>query len=200
MIQAFEQETERVQKRRAEYAVAIATETVGRLKFLDESGSNLAMTRFYGRGARGERVVESVPQNYGSNITMLCAISLSGISAPMTVSGAVDGIVFKTYVEKILCPTLCAGDVVVMDNLPAHKVAGIRELIEAAGAKLIYLPPYSPDLNPIEKCWSKIKTALRAAKARTREALETALKAALLTITMEDAAGWFESCGYPVHH
>lgn len=177
----------------------IATEIVGRLKFLDESGSNIAMTRFYGRGTPGERVVESVPQNYGSNITMLAAISLSGICAPMTVSGAVDGIVFKTYLEKVLCPTLEAGDCVVMDNLPAHKVAGIKELIEAAGAKLIYLPPYSPDLNPIEKCWSKIKTALRAVKARTREALETALKAALLTITLEDAAGWFESCGYSLH-
>ena len=177
----------------------MAAEIVGKLKFLDESGSNIAMTRLYGRATPGERVVEAVPQNYGSNITMLCAISLSGVSAPMTVSGAVDGIVFKTYVEKVLCPTLSPGDVVVMDNLPAHKVSGIRELIEEVGAKLIYLPPYSPDLNPIEKCWSKIKTALRAAKARTREALETALQAALLTITMEDAAGWFECCGYPVH-
>lgn len=94
---------------------------------------------------------------------MLAAISLSGVSAPMTVAGAVDAIVFRTYVEQVLCPTLCPGEVVVMDNLPAHKVSGIRELIEGAGAKLIYLPPYSPDLNPIEKCWSKIKTALRAA-------------------------------------
>lgn len=199
MIHASERETDRVQERRAQYQVEIAREIVQRLKFLDESGSSIAMTRLYGRAAPGERVVEATPQNYGANITMLCAISLSGISAPMTISGAVDGIVFKTYVEKVLCPTLEKGDVVVMDNLPAHKVGGIRELIEAVGAKLIYLPPYSPDLNPIEKCWSKIKTALRAAKARTREALETALKAALLLITEEDAAGWFECCGYPVH-
>jgi transposase len=199
MIHASERETERVQERRAEYQAEIATEIIQRLKFLDESGSNIAMTRLFGRAARGERVVEAVPHNYGENITMLCAISLSGISAPMTISGAVDGIVFQTYVEKVLSPTLEQGDVVVMDNLPAHKVSGIREMIEGAGAKLIYLPPYSPDLNPIEKCWSKIKTALRAAKARTREALESALKAALLTITLEDAAGWFECCGYPVH-
>lgn len=199
MIHASERETERVQERRAEYQAEISAEIVGRLKFLDESGSNIAMTRLYGRAARGERVVEAVPQNYGSNITMLCAISLSGVSAPRTVSGAVDAIVFKTYVEQVLSPTLSVGDVVVMDNLPAHKVSGIKELIEGAGANLIYWPPYSPDLNPIEKCWSKIKTALRAAKARTRGALEMALKAALLTITMEDAAGWFECCGYPVH-
>ena len=99
----------------------------------------------------------------------------------------------------MLAPTLAAGDIVVMDNLPAHKVAGVRELIEARGAKLIYLPPYSPDLKPIEKCWSKIKTHLRKSKSRTRAELEKALRKALLLITEEDARGWFESCGYTVH-
>ena len=117
----------------------------------------------------------------------------------MTVAGAVDTPCFLAYVEQVLCPTLQTGDVVVMDNLGAHKVSGVGELIAGRGATVIYLPPYSPDLNPIEKCWSKIKTALRAAKARTREALETALKAALLTVTKKDAANWFESCGYPAH-
>lgn len=165
------------------------------MKFLDEAGSNLAMTRLYGRGAKGERVIETVPQNYGENITMLAALSFSGIEAPMTINGAVDGIVFKVYVEEVLCPTLEPGDIVVMDNLPAHKVAGIRDLIEACGAGLIYLPPYSPDLNPIEKCWSKIKTYLRKAKARTRDELEKALREALLLVTEEDAQGWFRSCG-----
>ena len=121
MIHASERKSERVQERRADYQAEMWAEIVGRLKFLDESGSNIAMTRLYGRAARGERVVESVPHNYGSNITMLCAISLAGVSAPMTVSGAVDGIVFKSYVEQVLSPTLCVGDVVVMDNLPAHK-------------------------------------------------------------------------------
>jgi transposase len=130
---------------------------------------------------------------------MLAMISVSGIDAPMTINGAVDGIVFKVYVAEVLCPTLEPGDVVVMDNLPAHKVAGIRELIEACGAKLIYLPPYSPDLNPIEKCWSKIKTHLRKAKARTRDELENALREALLLITEADAKGWFKSCGYAIH-
>ncbi len=166
---------------------------------MDEAGSNLAMTRLYGRGAKGERVIETVPQNYGENITMLATLSVAGIEAPMTINGAVDGVVFKVYVEELLSPTLHTGDVVVMDNLPAHKVAGIKELIEARGAKLIYLPPYSPDLNPIEKCWSKIKTYLRKAKARTREELEKALREALLLITEEDAQGWFKSCGYSIH-
>ena len=144
-------------------------------------------------------MIETVPQNYGENITMLAALSVAGITAPMTINGAVDGDVFKAYVEQVLCPTLEVGEVVVMDNLPAHKVSGIGELIQARGAKLIYLPPYSPDLNPIEKCWSKIKTYLRKKKARTREELEEALREALLLITEEDAQGWFKSCGYAIH-
>ena len=130
---------------------------------------------------------------------MLAAISLEGISSPMTVPGAVDGLVFLEYVKQVLCPELEEGDVVVMDNLSAHKVKGVREAIEEVGARVLYLPPYSPDLNPIEKCWSKIKTYLRQAKARTREALEQALKEALLLVTKQDAEGWFESCGYSVH-
>lgn len=172
---------------------------VSRLKFLDEAGSNIAMTRLYGRARPGERVNEATPLNYGENITMLAAISLSGIDAPMTIEGAVDGLVFKTYVEQVLAPTLIPGDIVVMDNLGAHKVSGVAETIEAKGASVIFLPPYSPDLNPIEKCWSKIKTYLRKAKARTREALEKALKEALLLISPKDAAGWFASCGYSLH-
>ena len=157
------------------------------------------MTRFYGRAAPGERVFDSVPQNYGENISMLATLSLAGVTAPMTIAGAVDGVVFLAYVEQVLVPTLQKGDVVVMDNLGAHKVKGVSEAIEGCGAKLIYLPPYSPDLNPIEKCWSKIKTYLRAAKARTREALEKALQEVLRLITIEDAAGWFASCDYPVY-
>ena len=185
---------------RVEYQAEVERELLSKLKFFDEAGSNLAMTRPYGRGAKGERVIETVPQNYGENITMLATLSLSGIAAPMTINGAVDGVVFKVYVREVLCPTLTDGDIVIMDNLPAHKVAGIKELIEATGAKLIYLPPYSPDLNPIEKCWSKIKTYLRKAKARTRAELEKALQAALLLVTEEDAQGWFRSCGYSIHH
>ncbi len=199
MIHASERDSERVQLRRADYQLEMTAEIIGRLKFLDEAGSNLAMTRLYGRAAPGERVVDNAPQNYGENITMLATLSLDGITAPMTVAGAVDGVVFRTYVEKVLAPTLSAGDIVIMDNLGAHKVSGVRELIEARGARVIYLPPYSPDLNPIEKCWSKIKTYLRAAKARTREALEKALKEALQLVSAKDAIGWFASCGYSLH-
>lgn len=114
----------------------------------------------------------------------------------MTVDGATDAAVFRTYVEKILAPTLMPGDIVVMDNLGAHKVKGVRESIEDAGATLLYLPPYSPDWSPIEPCWSKLKTYLRAAKARTRELLDEALKRALDTVTASDARGWFMHCGY----
>lgn len=198
-LHASERDTQRVAQLRREYAEEIQAVDLARLKFLDEAGSNLAMTRAHGRAARGERVVDSVPQNYGENITMLAALSVSGISAPMTINGAVDGDVFKVYVEQVLCPTLAKGDVVVMDNLPAHKVKTILELIESRGARLIYLPPYSPDLNPIEKCWSKIKTYLRAARARTRAALEKALAEALLLVSTKDAIGWFRSCGYAIH-
>ncbi len=198
MIYAAERESERVQARRVEYQAELVAIS-GRLKFLDEAGSNLAMTRLYGRAAPGERVYDRVPQNYGENITMLACLSEAGLSAPMTIEGAVDGTVFRAYVEQVLAPTLSQGDVVIMDNLGAHKVKGIREAIESRGAKVIYLPPYSPDLNPIEKCWSKIKTYLRAAKARTRETLEKALKEALLLVTEKDAQGWFASCGYPVY-
>lgn len=198
MIYATERDLERVQIRRGEYQTEIAA-VGGRLKFLDEAGSNLAMTRLYGRAVRGARVFDAVPQNYGENITMLACLSEAGLSAPMTVAGAVDGSVFLAYVEQVLSPTLSKDDVVIMDNLGAHKVKGVAEAIEARGAKVIYLPPYSPDLNPIEKCWSKIKTYLRAAKARTRETLEQALKEALLLVTERDAQGWFASCGYPVY-
>ena len=167
-----------------------------RLKFIDESGANIAMTRLYGRAPRGQRVVGSVPQNYGQNVTMLAALSATGVEAMMTVEGATDGDVFRSYVREVLAPTLRKGDIVVLDNLGAHKVNGVRAAIEERGARLIYLPPYSPDLNPIERCWSKIKTALRAAKARTREALEEAIKQALATVTESDARAWFKHCGY----
>lgn len=134
---ACERESERVQARRVEYQVEITGESFSRFKFLDEAGSNLAMTRLYGRGAKGERVIETVPQNYGENITLLASLSLAGVAAPMTINGAVDASVFKTYTEKVWCPTWAEGEVVIMDNLSVHKVAGSRELIEAKGAKLI---------------------------------------------------------------
>lgn len=170
-----------------------------RFKFIDESGINLALTRLYGRAPRGERAVGSVPQNYGANVTLIGALSPRGLEAPMTVEGATDGEVFSAYVQHVLAPTLKTGDIVVMDNLRAHKVSGIKEAIEECGAQLRYLPPYSPDLSPIEHCWSKLKAALRARGARTRRALERALKRALTTITKADARAWFAHCGYRVN-
>lgn len=170
-----------------------------RFKFIDEAGVNLALTRLYGRAPRGERVVGRVPINYGENITMLGALSCRGLEAMMTVAGATDGEVFRTYVRQVLTPTLRPGDIIVMDNLGAHKVRGIREAIEQGGATLLYLPPYSPDLSPIEPCWSKLKTALRAAGARTRQRLERAITQTRATISAADAVAWFAHCGYQLN-
>lgn len=169
-----------------------------RLRFIDESGVNIALTRRFGRARPGERVPDAVPKNHGQNVTILGALSRQGLDAVMTVEGATDAAVFLVYVKEVLVPTLAPGDVVVMDNLGAHKVKGIREAIVAAGAHLIYLPPYSPDLSPIESCWSKLKTGLRAAKARSRDALDRALERALDTISATDARHWFAYCGYPL--
>ena len=184
---------------RAAFAARRLSFVLDRLRFLDETGITLALTCRYGRAAPGVRVVDTVPQNYGQNITLLAAFSLQGLSAPMTVEGAVDTEVFRSYVDHVLGPTLRPGDIVLMDNLAVHKVKDIVAAIHARGARVEYLPPYSPDLNPIEKCWAKLKTALRQAKARTREALEEALKQALQTISVADACAWFAHCGYPVH-
>lgn len=156
------------------------------------------MTRTWGRAPKGERISEATPQGHWKVLTTLGAMSLRGIDAAMTVESATDGEVFRVYVGQVLCPKLSSGDVVVMDNLSAHKVKGIHDLIEACGAKLLYLPPYSPDLNPIEKAWSKFKQFLRTAKARTAEALDQAVAEALKTITADNAAAWFHHSGYGV--
>jgi transposase len=157
------------------------------------------MTRLYGRAPRGERALGSAPQNYGENITMLGALSAVGLEAMMTVNGATDSEVFTAFMREVLSATLRPGDIVVLDNLSAHRAAAAREAVEARGARLVFLPPYSPDLNPIERCWSKIKTYLRAAKARSREALEAAIKQAMATVSESDARGWFKHCGYVLH-
>jgi len=154
------------------------------------------MTRQWGRAPKGERICEATPQGRWEVLTTLGAMSLRGIDAAMTVESATDGEVFKAYVEQVLCPKLRPGDVVILDNLSAHKVPGICEPIQARGAQLLYLPPYSPDLNPIEKAWSKFKKFLRDAKARTKEALDQAVTDALKTITADNAAAWFRHCGY----
>jgi transposase len=165
------------------------------LTFIDASGVNLAMTRRYGRAPRGERVMEAVPQHYGPTVTMLAALGSHGVEAVMTSDGATDAEVFRLYVDQGLRPTLRPGDIVILDNLRAHKAAGLREAIVGAGARLLDVPPYSPDLAPIERCWSKLQSILRTAKARTREALDGAIAQALATITASDARGWFQHCG-----
>ncbi len=157
------------------------------------------MTRRYGRARHGARVHDAVPRNYGRNVTILGALSCNGLDAVMTVDGATDTAVFRSYVTQVLVPTLVPEDIVIMDNLSAHKVDGIEKAITAAGATLLFLPPYSPDCSPIENCWSKLKTLLRQAKARTREALDDALKHAIDHITRSDAQGWFRHCGYALH-
>ncbi len=157
------------------------------------------MTRLYGRAPKGERVVGSAPHNYGSNVTMVGAIGVNGINAAMSFEGAMNGDVFRVFVELVLSPTLKPGEVVVMDNLSSHKVKGIKEAIERRGARLLYLPPYSPDFSPIEPCWSKVKTFLRKAKARTVDALNEAIDQAIDQVTGSDAKGWFRHCGYSLN-
>jgi transposase len=167
------------------------------LVFIDESGVTTQMSRAYGRALRGQRVREAIPAGHWRTLTVLGALTCDGLLATMTIEAATDGDVFLAYVEQVLRPKLRPGQVVVMDNLAAHKVAGVRETIEAAGARLVYLPPYSPDFNPIEPCWGKIKQCLRALKARTLETLEQAITQALASITPDNALAWFQHCGYP---
>jgi transposase len=195
-LHASERETPRVQHARTAYRQRIAALDLRQLKFVDESGVNLAMTRLYGRAPTGERVIGTVPQNYGQNVTILGAVGVQGVQAVMTVEGATDAEVFRTYVKRVLGPTLAPGDIIVLDNLSAHKASGVQQALARRGVRLLFLPPYSPDLSPMELCVSKLKTALRAAKARTREALETAMRQALETVTAADAQNWFKHCGY----
>ena len=167
-----------------------------RFIFVDESAVNTAMTRRYGRAPRGERAHDSAPRNYGTHTSVIGAVGLRGLVAALAVEGAVDAEVFNAYAERVLGPRLRPGDVVVLDNLSAHRSSRIEGVAAERGAQVLWLPPYSPDFNPIEQCWSKIKTYLRRAKARTREALEEALTAALGLVTKADIRGWFKHCGY----
>lgn len=169
-----------------------------RLHFIDEAGINLAMTRLYGRAPRGERVIERVPRNYGKQTSIISSLSLGGVGATMVIEGAVDTDVFNAYVEMVLRPTIKAGDVIVLDNLSAHKASRIEEVARECGARVIWLSPYSPDYSPIEMMWSKVKAKMRAAKARTQEELDKALAAALRVVTESDCLAWFAHCGYQV--
>jgi transposase len=164
--------------------------------FVDEAGAKTDMTGRYGWGPRGGRVVEAVPHGHWKTTTLLHAIDVRGTRAAMITDGPTDAAVFETFVDWLLAPKLRPGDVVVLDNLGSHKSAKAVARIEAAGARALYLPPYSPDLNPIEKVFSKVKAFLRFAAARTRAALWDAIASALDTVTPEDCRNVFRSCGY----
>ena len=168
----------------------------GRLVFVDEMGTNTSLHELYAYAPKGERAYCSVARNRGKNTTLLASMSLSGMGPSMVVEGGANGAVFEVYLREMLIPTLREGDVVVMDNLSVHKSEIVREMIENAGAKVLSLPPYSPDFNPIEEAFSKIKNLLRKAGARVREVLVEAIGEALSEVTEEDAQAFFEHCGY----
>ena len=167
-----------------------------RLIFVDESGANTKMTRLRGRARRGERCRAAVPHGHWKTTTFVGALRLGGMTAPMVLDGPMNGPAFLAYVEQVLAPTLIKGDTVIMDNLPAHKVAGVRAAIEAAGARIRLLPPCSPDFNPIELAFAKLKALLRRAAARTIPALWNAIGDALPQFTPGECANYFTACGY----
>jgi transposase len=169
-----------------------------RLVFVDESGTHISMDRLRSRAPRGVRAYGRVPKNRGKNLTLIASMSLYGMGESMCFEGATDAAAFEVYVEHFLAPSLSEGQVVVMDNLGAHRPKRVRELIEARGAEMVYLPSYSPDLNPIEQAFSKIKHILRKLGGRTHQALLEAMEEALSKVTPADAAGWFNHCGYQV--
>jgi transposase len=165
--------------------------------FVDECSSNTSVAPLYGWARKGERAHQKAPRNWGKNITLISSMSKErGMGASMVVEGSTNGTVFETYLEEVLCPTLKRGQVVVMDNLSSHKGERVRELMEGEGCELIYLPPYSPDFNPIEKAFSKLKSYLREACARSQDTLMEVIGQALSTISASDALGFFEHCGY----
>jgi transposase len=192
-LHATERDTEENRRRREVFLDRLRSISPEQLIFLDESGVSTQMTRRYGRAPRGVRVHESTPEGNWKILTILGAMSLHGMIATMTIEAATDAEIFLAYLDHVLCPVLRPGDVVVMDNLSSHKVSGVRERIKTAGAELLYLPPYSPDLNPIEKAWAKLKQLLRTAKARTVETLQQAITELLEHIRPQDAQAWFRT-------
>ena len=167
-----------------------------KLIFIDETGASTKMARLRGRARRGERCVAAVPHGHWKTTTFTAGLRLNGLVAPMVLDGPMNGVAFLAYTEQVLIPELNPGDIVVMDNLPAHKISGVRTAIESAGARLLFLPPYSPDFNPIEQAFAKIKALLRKAAARTVEALETAIATALEAFTTDECANYFANSGY----
>jgi len=199
-LRAAEQDRPDVARQRRNFRIAARFATPEQLVFLDESGAKTNMTRRYGRAAVGQRCDDAVPHGHWKTTTMISAIRSERIirEASIVFDGPTNAPTFRGYVEQCLAPALKPGDIVVMDNLPSHKVAGVREAIEAAGADLWYLPPYSPDMNPIEKLWSKVKAWLRRAAGRTLDELIEIIGQALRAVSAHECQGYFRSCGYAI--
>jgi transposase len=193
---ASEQERPDVAAARQEWQASQAELNPERLVFIDETGAATNMARRYGRCPRGERLIASVPWGHWKTTTFVAALRVNEICAPCVFDGPMNGDSFTAYVEQCLVPTLRPGDIVVLDNLASHKVAGIRKAIEGAGAELRYLPPYSPDLNPIEQLFAKLKALLRKAAARTLDALIAAIAAALTRVNPDECANYLANSGY----
>src|SRR5512135_1219974 len=194
-LHAQERDTPEHQAKRQAFRTTIATFDPHRLVFVDETGTNTVMTRAYGRAPRGERVVGTVPGQW-TTVTLISALRLSGVVAPLAFEGATDTPAFQTYVAEVLAPQLRPGDVVIWDNLKPHQNAEVKRQLEEAGAELVPLPPYSSDLTPIEELWLKVKTVLKLAAAWTTEALYDVMGAALRSVRPEDILGWFRFCGW----
>ena len=184
-----------VAQKRNEWIEKIEELDADKCVFIDESGVNIDMTRHYGRAVGKERAVDKTPENTPTNTTILSSIRLNGETAYTTYTGGTTGDRFVDYLEKTLIPTLHKGDIVIMDNLRSHHIKKVAEVLEKAEIKFLYLPPYSPDFNPIEKMWSKIKSILRKLKARKVKDLPKAIKTAFSCIAQSDCIGWFNSCG-----
>jgi len=188
--------SERREEERAAWREQVSHLDVNQFVFVDECGSNIALTPLYARAPKGQRAYGSVPRNRGANTTLLASLSLQGMGEAMILEGAADTLAFEVYIEQVLAPSLSAGQIVVMDNLSTHTGKKVRQALSARGCHLLFLPAYSPDLSPIEEAFSKLKAYLRRVGTRTHEALEEAIGQALLTITAEDARGWFGHGGY----
>ncbi|WP_246558598.1 IS630 family transposase [Hymenobacter piscis] len=196
-LHATERDTPRVRTARAAHVATVCTRPdVARFHFLDETALRLDESRRYARAKGGQRVGEAIPLNRGKSLTLIGALSVKGLGGMQVLDGALNQHRFAWYVTHCLAPTRRRGDVLVLDNASAHKLEGVKQWLAERGVELLFLPPYSPDFNPVEQAWSKLKTKLRAAQARTREALLQALQAAIDWITSADALGWFDHCGY----
>lgn len=191
--------SERDEQRRGAFKEYVRNIVAQRFVFVDECSTNIALSPIYARAPKGQRALGKAPRNWGKNISLVCAIDHQGVKPSMSVQGAVDTRAFESYLEHFLVPNLKRGQIVVMDNLSVHKSSRAQRIIEEAGATLLFLPPYSPDYNPIEEAFSKVKAILRKAGARSREALLEATGQALDAITTEDIRGFYADCGYRLH-